>query len=82
MQGMELKECPLCGGEIIKKEVEKLIRGGNDIAAIIVSADACSRCGEVYFSRKDIELFEGIKEKLKDHEVESFVHIGRSYQVA
>jgi len=26
---MPFDKCPVCGGEIVKKEVDKLLRGGN-----------------------------------------------------
>ena len=38
--------CPVCGGEVITKEVEKLIPGGNNSAAVRVNAEICTHCGE------------------------------------
>jgi YgiT-type zinc finger domain-containing protein len=31
--------CPVCGGEVIEKEVEKLILGGNNTAVVHVNAE-------------------------------------------
>ena len=38
--------CPVCGGDVITKEVEKLIPGGNNSAAVRVTAEICTHCGE------------------------------------
>ncbi len=35
------KECPICGGEVIKKEVEILLRGGKNTAVVVVHAEVC-----------------------------------------
>lgn len=39
-------KCPICSGELVEKEVEKLIRGGNNTAIIKVKAEVCTGCGE------------------------------------
>ena len=38
--------CPVCSGEVITKKVEKLIPGGNNSAAVRVTAEICTHCGE------------------------------------
>ena len=40
------KKCPICGGEVVEKEVEKLLRGGKNTAVILVRAEVCLHCGE------------------------------------
>ena len=43
---MPFERCPVCGGELVGKEVEKLLRGGIHTAVVRVYADVCLRCGE------------------------------------
>ena len=39
--------CPRCGGELdYDQELERAVRGGNDVAIVLVKADVCQRCGE------------------------------------
>ena len=28
------EKCPVCGGELVEKEVEKLLRGGDNLATV------------------------------------------------
>ena len=78
---MLFRECPVCGGEIVKKEVEKLLRGGVNIATVTVSAEVCLHCGERLFSRETIDRFEQIREKLAGQQVAEFDSLGRSFRV-
>ena len=41
-----LEQCPVCGGQLIEKEVEKILRGGNHTAVLQVAAEVCESCGE------------------------------------
>ena len=36
---MPFEKCPVCGGEVVEKQVEKLLRGGVNTAAVNVSAE-------------------------------------------
>jgi len=72
-------KCPLCGGEVIEKEVEQLLRGGNNTAAIKVKADVCLRCGERMYSKETINYFEQIRWKLENQDVSEFELMGNSY---
>ncbi|MCC9076735.1 YgiT-type zinc finger protein [Litorilinea aerophila] len=38
-------KCPVCGGELVEKEVEKLLRGGKHTAVIKVRAEVHSPRG-------------------------------------
>ena len=76
-----LCKCPVCGGELIEKEVEKLLRGGNNIAVIRVRADVCLHCGERLYTRDTVRKFEQIREKLAGEDTEEFQPLGKSYQV-
>ena len=75
------KKCPICGGEVVSKEVEKLLRGGKDTAVVTVSAEVCLHCGERLYSKETISLFEQIRAKLRRQEVSEFQPIGKSFQV-
>ena len=47
---MPFQTCPVCGGELIEKHVEKLLRGGVHTAAITVLAEVCAGCRERLYS--------------------------------
>lgn len=76
------KKCPVCGGEMVKIEVEKLLRGGIHTAVLRVLAEVCLMCGERLYSQETVRLFEEIRKKLQLQEVENFQRLGKSYQVA
>jgi len=75
-------KCPVCGGEIVGKEVEKLLKGGIHTAVIKVRADVCLRCGERLYSGDTVRRFEQIRQKLERQEVAEFQPLGQSFQVA
>lgn len=75
-------KCPVCGGEMVEKTVEKLLRGGVHTAVLNVPAEVCLRCGEHLYSRATVERFEEIRSKLERQEVEEFEPLGRSFKVA
>ena len=74
-------KCPVCGGELIEKEVEKLIRGGNNTAVLTVKAEVCLHCGERLYSQETVQKFELIREKLAGEDTEDFQPLGKSFQV-
>ncbi len=74
-------KCPVCGGELVEKEVEKLLRGGVNTAIIKVKAEVCLHCGERLYSQETVKLFEEIRRKLERKEVANFQPIGQSFQV-
>jgi len=75
------KKCPVCGGEMVEKEVEKLLRGGQNTAILTVSAEVCLHCGERLYSKETISRFEQIRAKLARQDVSDFQAIGQSFQV-
>ena len=75
------EKCPICGGELVEKDVEKLLRGGNDTAAVTVSAEVCLHCGERLYSPSTIERFEQIRSKLEHGQTEGFQAVGQTFQV-
>ena len=77
-----IEKCPLCGGCLTSKRVEKLVRGGEDTAVLKVEADVCMRCGERLYSEDTVRLFERIRTKLEQHDTSGLELIGRSFSVA
>lgn len=75
-------KCPVCGGELMEKEVEKLLKGGVDTAVLKVQADVCLRCGERLYSAETVKRFEQIRQKLERQEVAEFKLLGKTFQVA
>lgn len=75
-------KCPVCGGDLVEKEVEKLLRGGVHTAVFRVRADVCLHCGERLYAEETIRRFEQIRLKLKQQDVDSFMPLGQSFQVA
>ena len=74
-------KCPVCGGELIEKEVEKLLRGGLHTAVLRVRAEVCLRCGERLYSAETVKYFEQIRQKLERQEVAEFQPLGQTFQV-
>jgi len=79
---MPFEKCPICGGELVEKEVEKLLRGGVHVAVLKVRAEVCLRCGERLYSQEIVRQFEEIRAKLERQETAGFRPLGLSFQVA
>ncbi len=79
MEGFD--KCPVCGGELEHKEVEKLLRGGNNTAIVLVEADVCLHCGEQLYTQDTVKEFEEIRDQLANNKVDRFKEVGRSYRV-
>lgn len=75
------EKCPVCGSEMIEKEVEKLLRGGNNTAVLKVQAEICLRCGERLYSQETVRRFEEIRAKLEYQDTADFQPLGKSFQV-
>jgi len=78
---MPFEKCPVCGGELVEKEVEKLLRGGIHTAILKVRAEVCLRCGERLYPQETVRRFEEIRAKLERQETADFQPLGRSFQV-
>lgn len=74
-------KCPVCGGRVITKDVEKIVKGGTDTAIIRVQAEVCLRCGERLYSPDTVRGFEDIRRKLESHDTSGLKRLGTSYQV-
>lgn len=78
---MPFEKCPVCGGELVEKEVEKLLRGGVHTAILKVRADVCLHCGERLYPQETVRRFEEIRAKLERRETADFKPLGQSFQV-
>ena len=76
------EECPVCGGDVVRKRAEKLLRGGVNVATVTIDAEVCLRCGERLYSADTIRSFDSIRAKLDRQQVEEFEPIGRSFRVS
>ena len=76
------EKCPICGGEVVEKEVEKLLRGGNHTAVVRVLAEVCLHCGERLYSPETVRRFEDIRSKLTREDTKTFEPVGQAFQVA
>ncbi|WP_447974755.1 YgiT-type zinc finger protein [Nitrospira sp. Kam-Ns4a] len=76
------EQCPVCGGELVEKEVEKLVRGGAHTASLRVRAEVCLHCGERLYSQDTVRRFEEVRAKLERQETAEFRPMGQSFQVS
>ena len=60
---MPFNKCPVCDGELVEKDVDKLLRGGVHTAVLTVRAEVCLRCGERLYSQETVKRFEQIRRK-------------------
>jgi len=74
-------KCPICGGELVEKDVEKLLKGGIHTAVLKVRAEVCLRCGERLYSVETVRRFEQIRQKLERQEVAEFQPLGQCFEV-
>jgi YgiT-type zinc finger domain-containing protein len=60
-----LSKCFRCGSTDLKdKESEELTRHGRYVVAMRTTATVCLRCGERYFDRDTMRLFEETRQKV------------------
>ena len=76
------EKCPVCGGEVVEKEVEKVLKGGTNTAIVKLKAEVCLHCGERLYTPEAICRFENIRRKLSEEDVGEFEPIGKTYQIA
>jgi len=80
---MPFEKCPVCGGDMVEKEVEKLLRGGNNTASVKTRAEVCLKCGERLYSKEAVAHFEEIRQKLSRagaEKIEGLRQIGQSFE--
>ena len=76
------ERCPICKGEIVDKEVEKILKGGTNTAIIKLTAEVCLHCGERLYTPETVSRFEGVRKKLSQEDVSEFELIGKTFHVA
>ena len=64
------EKCPVCTGELMEKEIKRILRGGIHIATLSVQAKVCLDCGEVLYSQEDVQRLEEARAKLERQEME------------
>ncbi|MGA1199301.1 MAG: YgiT-type zinc finger protein [Candidatus Latescibacterota bacterium] len=74
-------KCPVCGGELAEKQVEKILRGGNHTAILTVPAEVCLHCGERLYASDVIKRFVEIRAKLEREEISDLHAVGRAFQL-
>lgn len=75
------ENCPVCGGRLETKLVEKLLRGGNDTVSLKVTAEVCQHCGERLYAEDVVRSFEEIRTKLQKREFDKLKSLGQSFTV-
>ena len=75
------EKCPICGGEVVAKQVQQLVRGGPHTASVTVQADVCLHCGERLFSVAATARLEEIRSKLEREQLEDFTAVGQSFEI-
>lgn len=75
------EKCPVCGGDLENRQVEKLLRGGGNTVTMKVSAEVCLHCGEKLYAEEVVKSFEEIRGKLRKHEFSHFRVLGQSFTV-
>ena len=75
------EKCPICGGEVVERQVQKLVRGGRHTASLTVSAEVCLHCGERLYSSDVVRKFEEIRTKLERQETTEFQPIGQAFEI-
>ena len=78
---MPFAKCPVCGGEMIEKDIEKPLRGGVHTGVVPVRAEVCLHCGERSYSEETVRRCGDIRTKLERQETDDFKPIGQSFQV-
>lgn len=72
--------CPVCGGELVKRQVEEIVRGGDDTATLMVEAMVCQRCGERLYSEDTVRKFEKVRSALVRGSTEGLEQVGLAYR--
>jgi YgiT-type zinc finger domain-containing protein len=73
-----LSRCARCGAtDLEDREIEKLVRGGADVAALRAHATVCRHCGERYFPNEAIRALEQVRRVLSEGKVAGFRTLGR-----
>ncbi len=72
--------CPICGGKVTVKEVEKIVKGGSNVAILKVKAGVCSKCGERIYSKGTHEKIQKVRKELELGITKDLEVVGRTYR--
>ena len=75
------EQCVFCGGQMFHKDVELLLKGGDNVATITVQADVCLRCGHHLYDPQVSRKIDEIRKMLAAGETEEFQPRGRHFHV-
>jgi YgiT-type zinc finger domain-containing protein len=78
---MPFEKCPVCGGELSSKNVEKLLREGGNTVSLRVDAEVCHHCGERLYSEDVVKSFEEIRSRLRKQEFTHLRPLGQSFTI-
>ena len=78
---MFASKCPICGEKIDVNEIEKLLKGGNDVAVLKVKAGVCKKCGEILYESETVKKFDEIRKKLKKGDTRELHLLGKCYAI-
>lgn len=73
-------KCPVCGGELIEKEVEKLLKGGVHTAVLRVRAEVCLQCGEDCMQPRPSNVLNRFDKNWRDRKLPSSSQSGRLFR--
>jgi YgiT-type zinc finger domain-containing protein len=73
--------CPVCGGELADRVVEKVLRGGADTAVLKVQAEVCLRCAGRIYPQKAIRQFETLRARLEAKRTSGMIPVGKTFSV-
>ena len=78
---LPFEKCPVCGGKLKEKVVEKILHGGNNTAILQIKAEVCLHCGDRLYADEVVRLFEKIRNKLKRQDLTGFDPAGKSFTI-
>lgn len=73
-----LSKCVRCGShDLDDRDVEKLVRVVDDVAALRVRVTVCLHCGERYFASEAVASLDAARRDLEQGKVSGFRALGR-----
>ena len=61
---LPFSKCPMCGGELVERRVEKRLKGRSAELKIDVDAEVCLICGERLYSMESVRCLEQARKSL------------------
>ena len=71
--------CPVCGGVVVEKHVEKIVRGGNDVAVLHVLAGVSTKCGERLYDADTHQQIDRVRRNLIENHHGAMKQVGNVY---